>query len=210
MAVKKKTARPKPKPQPKPKAKPKAAAQTKAKPTAAPKRKSAAMNEAEMMAQWQAAMTPSAGHARLMPMVGTWKATTTLTMAPGAPDQVNGGTSVHRMVLGGRYLEQIYKGMAMGMPFEGIGYTGYDNVQKCYVGTWMDTFGTGLMKSIGTSRPTDERLDFVAESIEPSGSKRMFDAIVRIRNHGHHSYEMWTKGPNGKPYRTMLVEYERA
>jgi hypothetical protein len=204
MAVKKKVARPTAKPQPKPKA------AAKAKPAAAPTRKSAAMSEAEMMAQWQQAMTPSLGHARLMPMVGTWKATTTFTMAPGAPDQVHGGTSVHRMVLGGRYLEQIYKGMAMGMPFEGIGYTGYDNVQKRYVGTWMDTFGTGLMTSVGVGQPTDEKLDFVAESFEPSGNKKVFDAIVRIRNHGHHSYEMWTKGPNGKPYRVMLVEYERA
>ena len=204
MAVKKKVVRPKAKPEPK--AKPSA----KTKPAAAPKRKSAAVSEAEMMAQWQQAMTPSPGHARLMPMVGTWKATTTFTMAPGAPDQVHGGTSIHRMVLGGRYLEQIYKGMAMGMPFEGIGYTGYDNVQKRYVGTWMDTFGTGLMNCVGVGHPTDEKLDFVAESFEPSGNKKVFDAIVRIRNHGHHSYEMWTKGPNGKPYRVMLVEYERA
>ena len=209
MAVKKKAARPKAKAVPKAKAtaKPKATPKTK---TAAPKRNPSAMSEEAMMAQWKQAMTPAAGHARLMPMVGTWKAKTTFTMAPGAPEQTHGGTSVHRMVLGGRYLEQIYKGMSMGMPFEGIGYTGYDNVQKRYVGTWMDTMGTGVMNSVGVGLPTDERLDFVAEAIEPSGNKKVFDAIVRIRNHEHHSYEMWTKGPNGKSYRVMLVEYERA
>ncbi len=202
MAVKKKAARPKATTKPKVKAKTKAKATTKPTPKA--------MSEAAMMAQWQAAMSPSAGHARLMPMVGTWRATTTLTMAPGAPPQVHGGTSVHRLVLGGRYLEQIYKGMAMGMPFEGIGYTGYDNVQKRYVGTWMDTFGTGLMTSLGVGNPTDERIDCVAEAIEPSGQKRVFETIVRIQNHGRHSYEMWTKGPTGKKHRTMIVEYERA
>jgi hypothetical protein len=202
MAVKKKAARPKATTKPKVKAKTKAKATTKPTPKA--------MSEAAMMAQWQAAMSPSAGHARLMPMVGTWRATTTFTMAPGAPPQVHGGTSVHRLVLGGRYLEQIYKGMAMGMPFEGIGYTGYDNVQKRYVGTWMDTFGTGLMTSLGVGNPTDERIDCVAEAIEPSGQKRVFETIVRIQNHGRHSYEMWTKGPTGKKHRTMIVEYERA
>lgn len=202
MAVKKKAARPKATTKPKVKAKTKAKATTKPTPKA--------MSEAAMMAQWQAAMSPSAGHARLMPMVGTWRATTTFTMAPGAPPQVHGGTSVHRLVLGGRYLEQIYKGMAMGMPFEGIGYTGYDNVQKRYVGTWMDTFGTGLMTSLGVGNPTDERIDCVAEAIEPSGQKRVFETIVRIQNHGRHSYEMWTKGPTGKRHRTMIVEYERA
>ena len=212
MAAKKKAARPKTTTKTKAKTK----AKTTAKPVKAPKPKGAgkrapkAMSEEAMMAQWQAAMTPSAGHARLMPMVGTWRATTTFTMAPGAPPQVHGGTSVHRMVLGGRYLEQIYKGMAMGMPFEGIGYTGYDNVQKRYVGTWMDTMGTGLMNSVSVGNPTDERIDCVAEAIEPSGQRRMFETIVRIHNHGRHSYEMWTKGPTGKKHRTMIVEYERA
>ena len=130
-------------------------------------------------------------------------------MAPGAPDQVSTATSVHRLVLGGRFLEQIYKGTSMGMPFEGMGFTGYDNVQQKYVGCWMDTFGTGLMSSISTGRPTDQQIDFVCTAIEPSGQKRVFDASVRIRGHEHHSYEMWTNGPNGKPYRVMLIEYER-
>ena len=212
MATKKKAARPQSKSKPKVQAKAKAKPAPKARPAlkakAAPKAK--AMSEAEMMAQWQAAMTPSAGHARFMPMVGTWRAKTTFTMAPGGPEEVSGGTSIHRMVLGGRYLEQIYKGTAMQMPFEGIGYTGYDNVQKRYVGTWMDTMGTGLMNSVSVGNPTDERIDFVAEAIEPSGAKRSFETIVRVQNHGRHSYEMWTTGPNGKKFRTMIVEYERA
>ena len=204
MAVKKKASRPKATTAPKKvaKAKPKA--------KAAPKRAAKAMSDAEMMAQWQSASMPSAGHARLMPMVGTWKATTTFTMSPGDPPQVHGGTSVHRLVLGGRYLEQIYKGTAMGMPFEGMGFTGYDNVQKKYVGVWMDTFGTGLMTSSGTGTPSDERIDCVAEAVEPSGLRRVFETIVRIRNHSAHSYEMWTKDQNGKKFRTMIVEYERA
>jgi hypothetical protein len=212
MAVKKKAARPKAKSKATAPAKPKAKAAAKPKPKAAVAKKPGpkAMSEAEMMAQWQKAMTPSTGHARLMPMVGTWRATTTFTMAPGEPDQVHGGSSVHRMVLGGRYLEQIYKGMSMGMPFEGLGYTGYDNVQQRYVGTWMDTFSTGIMTFLGVGKPTDQRIDTVGEGIEPSGQKRVFENIVRIHNHGRHSYEMWTKGPNGKLYRMMLIEYERA
>jgi Protein of unknown function (DUF1579) len=209
MAAKKKAARPKTK------VKPKAKVNVKAKAKPAPKAKPKAarapkpMSEEEMMRQWQMAATPSAGHARLMPMVGTWRATTTFTMAPGDAPQVSSGTSVHRMVLGGRFLEQVYKGTSMGMPFEGIGLTGYDNAQQKYVGAWMDSFGTGVMRGIGVGRPTDERIDIMSEAIEPSGQKRVFDTIIRIRDHSHHSYEMWTKGPNGKSFRMMIVEYER-
>jgi hypothetical protein len=206
MAAKKKAARPKPKAVAKAKPKPKA----QAKPKTAAKPRQSPMSQEAMMALWQAAATPGPGHARLMPMVGTWRTTTTFTMAPGAPPQVSGGTSVHRFVLGSRYLEQIYKGTAMSMPFEGIGFTGYDNVQKRYVGAWMDTFGTGLMTSVGVGSPKDDRIDMLAEAFEPSGKKKVFDTIIRIRDHAHHSYEMWTKDDNGKKYRAMIVEYERA
>ena len=54
-------------------------------------------------------------------------------MAPGAPPQEGHGTSKHRWALGGRYLEQVYRGKSMGMPMQGLGYTGYDNSAKQYV-----------------------------------------------------------------------------
>jgi hypothetical protein len=169
-----------------------------------------ATSEAAMMAQWQSAMTPGASHKRLDPLVGKFKAKTEFVMAPGVPPMVHEGTSENRWVLGGRYLEQAYRGSMMGMPFEGIGYTGYDNPGKRYVGTWMDTFGTGLMNSVGVGRPTASKMNFVAEAVEPSGKKIVFDAIITIKNRDHHSYEMWTKAPNGKRFRNMIVTYVRA
>lgn len=201
MAKRKKAARPK--------AKTKARVKAKKAKTSRKRPARKAMSEAAMMAQWQEAMTPAAGHARLEPMVGTWRVKTTFKMAHDAPEQVHDGTAVHRLVLGGRFLEQVYSGTAMGMPFEGIGFTGYDNVKKRYVGTWMDTFGTGLMNSVGVGRPTDTKITSLAEAFEPSGKKIVFETTVRISDRDHHSYEMWTKGPNGRKYRVMLGEYER-
>lgn len=168
------------------------------------------MGESAMMAAWQKAMTPSEGHRRLEPMVGSWRAKTTFTMAPGAPAEVSEGTAENRWVLGGRYLEQTYKAAMMGMPFEGIGYTGYDNAQRRYAGTWMDNFGTGFMHSIGKGKPRKDAIDFEATAVEPSGKTRRFLCKIRVRDHDHHVYEMWTNGPGGKPYRTMRVEYTRA
>jgi hypothetical protein len=167
------------------------------------------MDHEEMMELCRRAMSPGEGHRRLEPLVGTFAARATFTMEPGAPAQVSEGVSEHRWVLGGRYLEQSYRGAAMGMPFEGLGYTGYDNVQGRYVGTWMDTFGTGLMNSVGVGKPTDTVLRFAAEAFEPSGRKITFECIVRIADRDHHSYEMWTVAPGQRRWRTMLVEYTR-
>lgn len=162
-----------------------------------------------MMAAWQKSMTPSDGHRRLDVLVGSWRAKTTFTMAPGAPPDLSEGTSENRWVLGGRYLEQHYTGSSIGMPFEGIGYTAYDNTRKNYLGVWMDSFGTGLMNSVGIGKPRNDLMKSVAEAIEPSGKAIRFDCVLRVKDRDHHSYEMWTKAPNGKRYCSMRVEYTR-
>jgi hypothetical protein len=50
-----------------------------------------------------------------------------LWIAEGAPPYVTKGTFKNKMVPGGRYQQSIYKADMIGMPFEGRGYTGYDN-----------------------------------------------------------------------------------
>jgi hypothetical protein len=163
-----------------------------------------------MMAAWQTAMTPSKGHAALEVFAGSWRTKTTFTMAPGAPPDVSEGTSESLWTLGGRYLRQVFKGSSMGMPFEGLGYTAYDNVQKQYLGFWMDTFGTGFMTSVGVGKPKNGVFKSVAEGFEPSGHVVRFDCVVRVKDRNHHTYEMWSKSPSGKKYCSMRIEYSRA
>jgi len=162
-----------------------------------------------MMAQWQKAMTPAEGHKRLEPIVGSFKAKTTFVMEPGDEPQVSNATSEHRWILDGRFVQQDYNGTSMGMPFQGRGYTGYDNVKKKYVGTWMDSFSTGVM-SFTSTKATPKQITSVAEALDPSGKKMVFDTILTIKDKNRHSYEMWTKAKNGKKFRTMLIEYTRA
>ena len=166
--------------------------------------------EAAMMAAWQKAMTPADGHRRLEPMVGTFKTRMTFVMGAGAPADVTDGVSENRWVLGGRYLEQRYRGTSMGMPFEGLGYTGYDNVRGKYVGTWMDTFGTSFMLSNGVGKPTAKEMEFESLAGDPSGKPMRFQCKLKVRDRNRHSFEMWTKDKKGKLFRTMCCEYVRA
>lgn len=175
----------------------------------AKKKAAPAMDEAAMMAAWEKAMTPSEGHRRLEPMVGSWRARTEFAMGPDAPAQVSDGVSENRLVLGGRFLEQVYSGEAMEMPFEGIGYTGFDNVRGKYVGTWMDSAGTGIMTSLGIGKPSGEAIDTVSEALDPFGQPVRFDCKVRIESRDRHTFEMWTKAPDGRRYRAMRIEYDR-
>jgi len=101
-------------------------------------------DETAVMAAYEKAMTPGEHHAKLAQLEGNWAMTVTVWMQPGAEPTVSTATSTSKMVMGGRYMLDMVEGTAMGMPFSGMGWTGYDNVDQQYESTWIDNLGTGI------------------------------------------------------------------
>jgi hypothetical protein len=174
-----------------------------AKPAAAP-----AMDPA-MMELMMKAGTPGDAHKKLDAFVGTWDTKVQMWMMPGADPATSSGTSTNSWLMGGRYLEQRYKGEFSGMPFEGMGYTGYDNVKQQYWGTWMDSMSTGQMTSAGTS--TDGKTwNFTATMADPmTGKDSTSSEKITIVDADHHTMEMWSAGPDGKMFKMMEIAYSR-
>jgi len=176
-----------------------------------------AQQEGQMSAEQQAAMeawmkhaTPGPAHALLEPFVGTWSVTTTWWEAPGAPPNASQGSSVNEWVLGGRFVQQRYTGEMMGQPFAGIGFTGYDNFQKRYVGTWMDTLGTSVMVSSGSADASGKVITFTAEMDDVVSGKRMkVREVTRIIDANKHVFEMYGPDKSGKEFKTMEIVYTR-
>ncbi len=102
-------------------------------------------SQEEMMKRWQESMTPGDGQKKLEAMVGAWDAEVKMWMSgPTGEPTISKGTSQNKLVLGGRYVEQDFTGEMMGQPFNGLGYTGYDNFNKKYVAFWIDNMSTGM------------------------------------------------------------------
>jgi len=101
-------------------------------------------DETAIMAAYEKAMTPGEHHAKLALLEGNWAMTVTVWMQPGAEPTVSTANSTSKMVMGGRYMLDTVEGTAMGMPFSGMGWTGYDNVDQQYESTWIDNLGTGI------------------------------------------------------------------
>lgn len=163
-----------------------------------------------MMEAWARFATPAEGHKALAGMVGTWDAEVTSWMEPGQPPTKSKGTSENRMVLGGRWVESQFTSVMMGQPFEGLGYTGYDNYKKKYIGTWMDTMSTAAMMSEGTSdaagkvtTSTSTMDDFM------TGKSATIKMITTIVSPDHHVFEMWGPDPSGKNVKQMEIVYKR-
>ncbi|HKR65750.1 MAG TPA: DUF1579 domain-containing protein [Thermoanaerobaculia bacterium] len=167
------------------------------------------MDPAMMEAMMKAGM-PGEPHKMLANMAGTWNAKVSTWMMPGADAMVMDGTSENKAVMGGRYLEQRFSGNFMGMPFEGVGYTGYDNVKKQYWGTWMDNMSTGMMMMSGAASDDGKTWTFTGTMADPmTGKDTKIDEKVTVIDADHHTLEMWGPGPDGKMYKTMEIAYSR-
>jgi hypothetical protein len=174
-----------------------------------PKKAPSAEEKAATDAMMKAA-TPGDMHKKLSPMVGTFDVKVTMWNMPGQPPTDSSGTAVDTWVLGGRFVEERFTGTFMGMPFTGIGYTGYDNVRKEYVGTWMDNFGTQMMVSSGNVGADGKTYSFTSSMSDPMSGKTMpVQEKVTVTDDDHHVMEMWAPGPDGKSHKMMEITYTR-
>ena len=175
-----------------------------------PKKQEMSAAEKAQMEAWMKYATPSEGHKALDGMIGTFDAKITMWAGPGAPAQNSTGTSTNEWILCGRYVQEKFEGSFMGMPFSGMGLTGYDNAKKQYFGTWVDSMGTGLMTSNGTGNGDGKSYTFKTLMTDPMTGKDVAgEEKVTVLDKEHHMFEMWGPSPDGKMMKTMEITYTR-
>ena len=164
--------------------------------------------ERAQMEAWEKFATPGEAHQKLAGMAGTWDAEVTMWMGPEPAKSK--GVSENRLVLGGRFVEQRFKSEMMGQPFEGLGYTGYDNAKKKYIGTWMDNMSTAVMVSEGTFDASGKVLTSTSTMVDFMTGKetnmRMTSTTVSA---DEELFEMFGPGPDGKEVKQMEIRYKR-
>ena len=148
----------------------------------------------EQVKAWMESVTPGEPHRRLEAQTGDYTVEGRTWANAKAPPMELKGTASIRMILGGRYQALEFKGDTMGMPFEGAGLTGFDNVSKEYVSTWVDTMRTGILVYRGTSdgkgvvTMTCEIDDPMNPAVKCTGRQ-----VVRSADGDHFSTETWVK-----------------
>ena len=154
-----------------------------------------------MMEGMKEMSAPGKEHDALKPMAGTFLVTSKFYMMPGQPPTESTATVERKWVLGNRYLTDEYKGMFMGMPFEGFGITGYDKLQKHYHSYWIDTFNTGTWTMTGTADASGKTFTFTGENFDPMAMvKKKGRTTTEIVNNDKHVMKMYETGPDGKEF----------
>lgn len=170
----------------------------------------AMLSEEEMMAKWQEFSAPGAGHEVLKRKVGTWSLDVNMFQPDGASMGQSKGRSEVKWIFDGRYLHDTTEGDAMGMPFQGVGTTAYDNIKHKYVATWIDNMGTGIMYAEGRYDPATKTFHYKQQMPDPTMSAYVdARATERFLDDDHWVMESYTEGPDGKDYKVMEIRYTR-
>ena len=174
---------------------------------------SAEMNKEEMMKKMQEASTPGEAHKLLSQFEGNWTFTSKFwESADGKPEESK-GTSVMKLILGGRYLHQEVKGKAMGQDFNGLGLMGYDNIKKQYESFWIDSMSTSMMKGAGTYNTSTKTFDDKGEFSCPMTPSKTaaFRSEWKVVDKNNSVFSMYGKGPTGegKEFKMMELTYKR-
>ena len=168
--------------------------------------------KAAKMAEMQKYMMPNENHKALEPLAGTWKAQVKWWMSAEGKPEASQGTSENRWIMGGRFLEQDYKGESMGKPFEGMGITGYDTIRGEYTSIWLDSMATGIMVATAQFDPASQTLNQNGTMSCPltMEKNRPIRTIWKITDADHNIYESYMNDKDGKEFKTLEISYERA
>lgn len=158
---------------------------------------------------WTEYMTPGTVHEMLAKADGEWTFESTFWMSPDAPPTTSTGTSVNKMILGGRYQESVHKGNMMDMPFEGHSILAYDNAKKIFQNIWVDNMGTGIMTTEGAWDDATKSMTLKGKAFDPMSGKDIdVKEIFKMVDDDHHAMEMYMIA-DGKEFKSMEVKYTR-
>lgn len=174
------------------------------------KQAAASGNMDEMMKNWQDFMTPGKEHSMMETWNGDWVGHVTMWMAPGTDPTSSESFCTNNTVMGGRYQKSTFKGDFNGMPFEGEGTTGFDNIRKIFVSSWIDNMGTGIMYMEGKWDPKTMTINFSGKSTDPmSGKVSAVRETFQIIDEKTQLMTMYSPGMDGKEFKTMEMKLTR-
>ena len=163
------------------------------------------------MAEWAKIAAPGDAHKHLEYFVGTWNTKTKIYMGgPGSEPMESDGQSDMKWVLGGRFIMDEHKGTMMGMPYEGIGMTGYDNFRNLYISSWSSNMGTNMLLMAGSRHPKTGVFTYYGEMDEPNLKVigRTVKYVTRIVDADHFTFEIIDLHA-GDDYKVIELSYER-
>lgn len=162
------------------------------------------------METWVKSMTPGAPHKWLAARAGKFDFAGKFWMEPGAPPQAAKGVAERTLLLGGRLLQEKVTSSLMGMPLDGLGLAGYDNVSGQFWSTWNDSLSTGVRVAGGKCDEAMKSCAWKGTYSNPdTGRSQSVRLELRLEGADREALTAYETGADGKEMRTMELVYTR-
>lgn len=165
------------------------------------------------MQKWMEFSTPGASHKMLADLAGTWNYSSKWWETADAKPEESSGKSKFKTILNGRFLQQEFKGKSMGMPFEGLGITGYNNLTKKFESFWIDSMTTAMMHGQGDYDPEQKMISESGEHACPMTDSKTakYRTEWKMIDKNNMVFTMYGHGMDGKSpeFKSMEITYKR-
>lgn len=170
----------------------------------------AQQNSDQPMKAWIKANMPGSNHAYLLGnMLGTWNATSTMWLQPGAQPVTSEGTSVCTQQMTGRFVQMEHEGEMNNLPFRGLGYFGYNNATDQFENVWMDSSSTSMMFSTGSK--SNNEITWRGQYVDPvTKQTKIGRSVTRFDSRDQMTFQMFETWTDGSEFKTLEIVYTRA
>lgn len=158
-----------------------------------------------------AAGAPGKHHAELESLIGTWDGTMSFRPAPEVPALEFPGVATREWALGGRFVREVVEAASpFGMPFEGIGYTGYNNIDQRYEMIWMDNMSTAVYPGHGAYNRETKVFTFYSERRDPASGRLITGwSETDVSDPDRHVVKGWEHTADGRVFQSVEGVFTR-
>ena len=152
---------------------------------------------------------PTEQHKMLAKQVGVWDASLEYLDFNTGEMAKSKGTSSRQQPLGPLWLVDRFQAQVMGMPFKGMGTTGYDPQKKKMVGTWIDSMTPSLMVIEGNWDEDGKVLTMSGMGPGEDGEPVKTTLVTTMHSTDKHVFQMFAETPGGEDMLMMTITYSK-
>lgn len=148
-------------------------------------------------------------HQLLAKLEGNWVTKSKAWMAPDQPPEESTGSSVNKMMYGGRFLRMEYTDTMEGKPVAGMVILGFDGITKKYICASLGSMSTAIFFYEGPDSPDGKTITQEGHYDDPVMGSMTYRAVTKIVDDNTFTFEMYGIDKGGKETKMLESTYTR-
>lgn len=150
----------------------------------------------------------------LAALVGDWDYDLNFWSKKGAPAQMSTGYTTNKMIFNNRFLSlETSVPLNIGgqnIPYNAIGYLGYDRIKKAFTSVWLDDNHTSMTTGTGQYDKKNNALEQKGKLMFPLLDKeRPYRSEIAFTSSDTYKVTIYLTGSAGQEYKAVEIDFRR-